>query len=90
VNFKLQNKASFVPGLSVYRGPPSKSRPCASHNTGRERLWNVGSVNEYEALSAIIPFVGVIIQREYELRQQVHLIFSLLSKNEYRLIKSPV
>jgi hypothetical protein len=36
--------------------------------------WNTGPVNESEAQSAIIPFVG-IIQKEYELRQQCNLIF---------------
>jgi hypothetical protein len=33
----------------------------ASHNAGREMVWNIGPVNEYEAQSAIIPFVGIII-----------------------------
>jgi hypothetical protein len=33
-------------------------------------VWNIGPVNEYEAQSAIIPVVDIIIQREYELRQQ--------------------
>jgi hypothetical protein len=31
---------------------------------------NIGSINEYEAQGAIIPFVGVIIRKGYELRQQ--------------------
>jgi hypothetical protein len=35
---------------------------------------NTGAVNEYEARSAIIPFVGKIIRKEYELRQQCHFI----------------
>jgi hypothetical protein len=38
-------------------------------------LWNIGSVNEYGAQSAIIPFFGIIIREEYELRQQCHLIY---------------
>jgi len=38
-------------------------------------VWNIGPVNEYEAQSAIIPFVGIIIRKEYELRQQCHFIF---------------
>jgi hypothetical protein len=42
--------------------------PCASHSAGRERVWNIGPVNEYEAQSAIIHFVGIIIQKEYELQ----------------------
>jgi hypothetical protein len=38
-------------------------------------VWNIGPVNEYEAQSAIIPFVVIIIRKEYELRQQCHLSF---------------
>jgi hypothetical protein len=38
----------------------SKSLPCASHNAGREMIQNVSPVIEYEAESAIIPFVGII------------------------------
>jgi hypothetical protein len=38
-------------------------------------VWNISPVNGYEAQSAIIPFVGIIIRNEYELRQQRHLIF---------------
>jgi hypothetical protein len=38
-------------------------------------LWNTGIVNEYEARSAIMPFVGIIIRKEYELRQQCHFTF---------------
>jgi mitochondrial fission protein ELM1 len=38
-------------------------------------LWNIGPVNEYEAQSAVIPFICIIIRKEYELRQQSHLIF---------------
>jgi hypothetical protein len=30
--------------------------------------WKIGPVNEYEAQSEIIPFVGIIIRKEYELR----------------------
>jgi hypothetical protein len=37
-------------------------------------VWNIGSVNEYGALSVIIPSVGVI-RKEYELRQQCHFVF---------------
>jgi hypothetical protein len=36
--------------------------PCASHNTGRETV-EYGPVSEYEAPRAIIPFVGIIIQK---------------------------
>jgi hypothetical protein len=35
----------------------------ASHNVGRETEWNIGPVNKYEAQSAIIPFVGIIIRK---------------------------
>jgi hypothetical protein len=38
-------------------------------------VWNIGPVNEFEAKSAIIPFVGIIILKEYELGQQFHFIF---------------
>jgi hypothetical protein len=34
----------------------------------------VGPVNEYEDQSAIIPFVGIMIQKDYELRQ-CHFVF---------------
>jgi hypothetical protein len=33
----------------------------------REIVWNIGPVNECEVQSVIIPFVGIIIQKEYEL-----------------------
>jgi hypothetical protein len=36
---------------------------------------NIGPVIEYEAHSAIISFVGIIIRNEYELRQQCHFFF---------------
>jgi hypothetical protein len=61
--------------LNVYCGPLLKSLPCTSHNAGREMVWNIGPVNQYEIKSAIIPFVGIIIRKEYELRQQCHFIF---------------
>jgi hypothetical protein len=32
-----------------------------SHNEGREIIWNIGPVNEYEVQSSIIPFVSIII-----------------------------
>jgi hypothetical protein len=38
-------------------------------------VWNTGTINEYEAQSTIIPFVGIIILKEYELRQQCHFAF---------------
>jgi hypothetical protein len=38
-------------------------------------VWNIVPVNEHEAHRAVIPFVGIIIRKEYELRQQCHLIF---------------
>jgi hypothetical protein len=64
-----------MPGLNVYFGP-LKISACASHNAGREMVWNNGPVNEYEAQSEIIHFVSLIIMRkEHELRQQGHLIF---------------
>jgi hypothetical protein len=50
----------------------------ASHNVGREMVWNIGPVNGYKAQSAIFPFVGIIIRKEYELRQQYH--FSFISR----------
>jgi hypothetical protein len=51
---------------------------------------NGGPVNEYEAQSAIIPFVGTIMQKEYELQQQCHFIFRQFSfRNEnYALMRS--
>jgi hypothetical protein len=33
----------------------------ASHNAGREMVWNIGPVKEYEAEIAIIPLVSIII-----------------------------
>jgi hypothetical protein len=30
-------------------------------------VWNIGPVNEYEAQSAVITFVGVINEKKYEL-----------------------
>jgi hypothetical protein len=39
-------------------------------------VWNIGPVNKYEAQSAIIPFVGIKVRKEYELRQQRHFIFT--------------
>jgi hypothetical protein len=38
-------------------------------------VWNIVPVNEYEAQSAIIPFVDIIIRKQYELRQQCHFVF---------------
>jgi hypothetical protein len=35
-------------------------------------VWGVCTVNEYEAQSTIIPVVGVITRKDYELRQQCH------------------
>jgi hypothetical protein len=37
-------------------------------------VWNIGPVNEYEARSERIPFVGIIIRKEYELLQQCHFV----------------
>jgi hypothetical protein len=37
--------------------------------------WNFDRVNGSEAQSVIIPFVGIIIRKYYELRQQRHFIF---------------
>jgi hypothetical protein len=34
---------------------------------GQKMIWNIGYVNEYEARSAIISFIGIIIRIEYEL-----------------------
>jgi hypothetical protein len=31
-------------------------------------------LSEYEAQNVLIPFVGIIIRKEYELRQQCHFI----------------
>jgi hypothetical protein len=36
---------------------------------------NIGSVNENEAQNSIILFAGIIIRKEYELRQQCHFVF---------------
>jgi hypothetical protein len=38
-------------------------------------VWNIGPVNGYEAQSATIPFVDIIIRKQYELRQQCHFDF---------------
>jgi hypothetical protein len=38
-------------------------------------VWNIGPVNEYEAQSAIISSVSIIIRKEYEIRQQCHFVF---------------
>jgi hypothetical protein len=35
---------------------------------------NIELVNEYEAQSAVIPSVGTIITKEYEMRQQCQLV----------------
>jgi hypothetical protein len=59
-----------MPALNVYCGPLLKSLPCASHDAGREMVWTIGPVNEYEAQSAVIYFIVIIIRKEYELRQQ--------------------
>jgi hypothetical protein len=76
MNLKLQNKSSFRPGLNVYCDTLlTQSVPCVSHNARREAGIEYGSVNEHEAQSATIPFVGIIIRKEYELRQQSHFIF---------------
>jgi hypothetical protein len=45
-----------------------------SHNAVRETVWNIAPVNEYEAQSAIIPFVSIIIGKKKEL-QQCHFTF---------------
>jgi hypothetical protein len=76
MNFKLwKNKSSFITELNVNCGPLLKSLPCTSHNVGREMVWNIVPVNEYEAQSATIPSVGIIIRQQYELRQQCHFVF---------------
>jgi hypothetical protein len=36
-------------------------------------IW--GPVNEYETQSETVPFVGIIIRKEYELRQQCNFLF---------------
>jgi hypothetical protein len=41
-------------------------------------VWNICPVNEYEAQSAIIPFAGIIVQKEYELRQDCHFMLIFL------------
>jgi hypothetical protein len=38
-------------------------------------VWNIGPINEYEAQSAIIPLLGIIIRKENKLQQQCCLIF---------------
>jgi hypothetical protein len=47
----------------------------ASHNAGREMVWNIGPVNEYEAQRVVISFVGIIIRKGYGMRQPCHFIF---------------
>jgi hypothetical protein len=47
----------------------------SSHSAGGEMVWNIVPVNGCEAESAIIPFFGIIIRKEYELLQQCHFIF---------------
>jgi hypothetical protein len=37
-------------------------------------VWDIGPVSEYEAQSTMIHFIGIIIQQQYELRQQCHFI----------------
>jgi hypothetical protein len=39
----------------------------ASYNAGREVVWNIGPVYDYEAQSGIVPFLGVMIRKGYEL-----------------------
>jgi hypothetical protein len=36
-------------------------------------VWDIGPVNEYEAQSAIIPIVSIIIPTEYELQNNATL-----------------
>jgi hypothetical protein len=48
-------------------------------------LWNIGPVGEYEAQSAIIPVICIIIRKFYELLRQWHFVFISLrvaNKNE--------
>jgi hypothetical protein len=61
--------------FNVYCGPLLKSLPCTSHNAGRDVAWDIGRVNEYEAQSAIIPFVGITIRKQCELQQQCLFLF---------------
>jgi hypothetical protein len=35
----------------------------ATHNAGKEVVWDIDPVNEYEAQSAINPFIGIIIRK---------------------------
>jgi hypothetical protein len=42
---------------------------------GREIAWNTGPVNEYKTQSATIPFICLIIRKEYELQLQYYFIF---------------
>jgi hypothetical protein len=37
-------------------------------------VFNIGPANEYEAKRAIIPFVSIITRKQYELRQQCHIL----------------
>jgi hypothetical protein len=76
VNCKLQNKTSFIPGLYFYYIPLLTSLPCTSHNAGRKMVRNIGPANEYEARSVITAFVGIIIRKEYELRQYRFIFIS--------------
>jgi hypothetical protein len=63
MNRKLQNRANFISGLNVYCGPLLKYPPFSSHLTGREIVWNKGTVNEYETQSSIISIVGIIMRK---------------------------
>jgi hypothetical protein len=38
-------------------------------------VWNIGPLNECKAQSAIIPLVGIMIRKQYELRQKCHFVF---------------
>jgi len=50
-------------GLSFYGVPFLKSLSGASNSAGSEMIRNNGHVNEYEAQSAIIPFVDIIMRK---------------------------
>jgi hypothetical protein len=73
MNFKLNIKANFIPELKVSCSPLLKFLPSTFH-AGREMVWTIGPVIEYEVQSAIVPFIGIITGNKYELRQQCHFI----------------
>jgi hypothetical protein len=63
-----------MPGLNVYCSPFLKSLSCASLNAGREKTWNIGPVNEYEAPKCNNSFHWHNNTKRNELRQQCQFL----------------